>query len=768
MSQDIKISGYVKNGIQPLINALIKEDGTAFGAITNENGYFELKMSENAHKKIIITALGYKTHVLSIDPNEGNLYNINIDLEEDVLGLDEVVVSGNRYEISRDESPVLVNIIGDKTFRSTQSGSLAEGLNFQSGIRVETSCQNCGFTQVRMNGLEGAYSQILINNRAVFSSLVGVYGLEQMPANFIQRVEVVKGGGSALYGSNAIAGTINVITKDPVENGYELSATFNSIDGDAGDRLINYNASVVNKDLTKGITLYGMHRNRDYYDANGDGFSEITQLENNAVGFKSFFTPTDYVKVDAGFNYINEFRRGGDHFNLDPQFTDITEQLKHNILNGDINMDLIAKEFMRKVSIYTSIQQTNRDSFYGGLGGGRTPEDSIAAANAYGNTTDLALVSGTQFINHWDDDHITTIGAEYQLNDTEDNIPGYNRSVDQRVDNLGIFFQHEWQINNKLKTLLGCRYDQSWVNGTITSDTIKFNYEPSVDIFSPRLTFLYDINDHWQWRANYGRGFRAPRAFNEDLHIAIVSGEPLFVVLSDSLQEETSDSFTSSLRYNHELLGFSDFEIVFEGFYTRLNNPFVRVNLGAQLLEGSLLERVENGTGAQVYGANIEWQMAININYQFAGGLTIQRATFDEIQALFEPENDNATRFVGTDRITRTPNTYGYFSSILKPWDRWTFNISGVYTGNMDVPHVVGADGFMVIERSKKFFDANINVDYTIPLGKNNQLTLTGGVRNVFNSYQDNFDSGPERDSDFIFGPAQPVTYFAGIKINSK
>ena len=91
---------------------------------------------------------------------------------------------------------------------------MAEGLNYSPGLRIEDNCQNCGFTQIRMNGLQSHYTQILINSRPVFSDLAAVYGIELIPANMIERVEVVRGGGSAMYGSNAIAGVINIITKE--------------------------------------------------------------------------------------------------------------------------------------------------------------------------------------------------------------------------------------------------------------------------------------------------------------------------------------------------------------------------------------------------------------------------------------------------------------------------------------------------------------------------------------------------------------------------
>ena len=122
------------------------------------------------------------------------------------------MISATRNRVNVKKTPVVVNVLSPKLFNATNI-AVAESLNYQPGVRVETNCQNCGFTQVRLNGLDGSYTQVLINSRAVFSALNSVYGLEQIPTSILDRIEVVRSGGSALYGSNAIAGTVNIITK---------------------------------------------------------------------------------------------------------------------------------------------------------------------------------------------------------------------------------------------------------------------------------------------------------------------------------------------------------------------------------------------------------------------------------------------------------------------------------------------------------------------------------------------------------------------------
>ena len=136
-------------------------------------------------------ALGFKPQEKEITIKEGETVEVNFNLEEDILGLDEIVVTADRSEMKRTESVTIVNTLSPKLFSSAQSIALIEGLTFSPGLRIENNCQNCGFSQVRMNGMEGPYSQILINSRPIFSGLAGVYGLELIPTNMIERIEVV-------------------------------------------------------------------------------------------------------------------------------------------------------------------------------------------------------------------------------------------------------------------------------------------------------------------------------------------------------------------------------------------------------------------------------------------------------------------------------------------------------------------------------------------------------------------------------------------------
>ena len=192
------------------------------------------------------------------------------------MNLGDVVVSATRNATKRRLAPTLVNVLDAKIFDRTQSSFLSQALKYQPGVRVEDNCQNCGFSQVRINGLDGPYSQILVDSRPVYSALAGVYGLEQIPTNMIERIEVMRGGGSALFGSSAIAGVINVITKDPTSSSASFSHEIRGIGGlNTFENTTNLNATYVTENNKLGITIFGQLHHRSPYDYTGDGYSEL-------------------------------------------------------------------------------------------------------------------------------------------------------------------------------------------------------------------------------------------------------------------------------------------------------------------------------------------------------------------------------------------------------------------------------------------------------------------------------------------------------------
>lgn len=374
----------------PYAAVLIVETGDR--TVTDQDGYFRFKNVPAGKYTLKAQVMGYGTQTKKVTVSKEFTVDMHFVMEEESILTDEVVVSANRNETSRKVAPVVVNAMNNKLFEMVNSTDLSKSLNYQSGLRVENNCQNCGFSQVRINGLEGPYSQILINSRPVMSALSGVYGLEQIPTNMIERVEVVRGGGSALFGANAVGGTINIITKDPVNNSFQVASTLSGLDAKTWEQNVSANASLVSSDNSYGIAVYQAYRNRNPYDANGDGFSELGKLNMNTFGLRSYYRPTQFSRISLEYHTTNEFRRGGNKFDLQPHETDITEQTKHIINSGGLTYDVFFREYKHKLSVYSSLQHIDRNSYYG----------SGMDLNAYGSTKDLTAVGGAMYVGNMD------------------------------------------------------------------------------------------------------------------------------------------------------------------------------------------------------------------------------------------------------------------------------------------------------------------------------------------------------------------------------
>lgn len=730
----------------PYATILIVETGR--GTVSNENGDFIFTDIPEGVYTLRAQLLGYGTQEKKVTVSKEFAVDIHFAMVEEGIMTDEVVVSANRNEVSRKVAPVVVNVMGVKLFESVNSTDLAKALNFQSGLRVENNCQNCGFPQVRINGLEGPYSQILINSRPVISALSGVYGLEQIPVNMIDRVEVVRGGGSALFGANAVGGTINIITKDPVNDSFQVSSTMSNMNGKVWEQYMGANASLVSKDNVYGIAVYQSYRNRNPYDADDDGFSELGKLNMNTFGLRAYYRPMKSSRLSIEYHTTNEFRRGGNKFDYEPFETDITEQTKHVINSGGLNYDLFWKDYEHKISFFASAQHVDRNSYYG------AQQD----ANAYGKTKDLTWVAGAMYAGNFKKVLFApaqfTAGVEYQNDDLHDVMTGYNRDLRQEVRIASAFVQNEWKMD-KFSLLAGFRLDD---HNLIDNP-----------IFSPRVNMLYKPSDKLQARLTWSTGFRAPQAYDEDLHVTAVGGEGVLIRLADGLKPEKSNSFSGSIDWTANI-GHFQTNLLIEGFYTSLNDVFYLQNVGADNGGNAIQER-RNGSGAEVYGINIDGKIAHGRDASLQVGFTAQRSRYKELTYWSEDSSVEGTR-----NMPRTPDYYGYFTFTAAPSKNFDFSLSGVYTGRMHVPHFAPTDEipsdspYQYIVKDEMvhtpdFFDFNVKLNYTFVLNEHVKLQLNGGVQNIFNAFQEDLDRGVFRDSGYFYGPTQPRTYFVGIKL---
>ena len=747
------IHAVVKKESQPVSFATLSIDQLGANAVTNSSGKVHLHDIPYGTYTIIASYIGYElvSQEITLSSDSPNL-NLEFSLTEQTMDLDEIVISGTKTYKRQTDSPVIVNVLSSKTLDNVQACNLSEGLRFQPGLRVENDCQTCNYTQLRMNGLAGGYSQILINGRPIFSPLTGLYGMEQLPVNMIERIEVVRGGGSSLYGSSAIGGTVNVITKTPRKNSYELNYNYQNINKQTSDNQILANATLVSKSSNSGISLFINNRNRGFYDHNGDDFSEIPLIENTSVGVNMFFLPNDNQKLEVSLSNLNEYRFGGEMVTEKPAYLAAqSEERTHNVWMGSADYQINFNKNKSSLITYAAWQSTIRDHYTGII-----PDENEALIEHLENppygTSDVTTVNTGVQLNHKINKFLTgenvfTLGTEFIYDEVNDAIPAYNYLIDQTTRNYGTFLQSDWNIVKDLTLLSGVRMD---IHNLVTQP-----------IFSPRASLLYKLKKNTQFRVNYGAGFRAPQAFDADLHIAFAGGGVSRVSLSPDLIPEKSQSLSGSVNYDRPtdkfIVGFT-----LEGFYTRLNRAFYLDPTGEDEFGETFIK--QNGQGATVTGSTLELRANYNRKVQLEAGITVQTSEFDE-KVSYIDGLDGITEFV------RTPNEYGFATLSITPSERINANVNYIYTGSMLVPHFAGAPNQTVDEiiSSDSFSEVSFKFAYSIGLKKmNSKIELYTGVKNILNSYQDQFDIGKNRDSNFVYGPSQPRTIFFGIKLKSK
>ena len=578
------------------------------------------------------------------------------------MELDAVVITGTKTYKRQTNSNIIVNVLTSENLEMVQACNLSEGLRFQPGLRVETDCQTCNYTQLRMNGLAGGYSQILINGRPIFSPLTGLYGMEQLPVNMIDRIEIIRGGGSSLYGSSAIGGTVNVITKIPRKNNFELNYTYQNINLQTNDQILSGNGTFLSKNKKMGTSVFFSNRSRGFYDDNDDNFSELPLLQNTSFGLNFFFLPKYNQKIEINLSNMNEYRLGGEMSrDEEAHLTGQSEERLHHVWMGGLDYEIGFKNEQTTLITYMAFQYTSRDHYTGIF-----PDDSLGAlahiANPPYGFSNVSTVNIGAQLNHellnflTTGNNVLTLGSELLVDEVYDEISSYNYLIDQKTSDIGLFFQSDWSLLSNLSLLSGVRMD-------------RHNLVNSL-VFSPRASLLYKCKKNTQFRVSYGSGFRAPQAFDTDLHIAFAGGGVSRVSLSPDLLPEKSNSFSTSINYDkpfeHFIAG-----LTLEGFYTRLNRAFYLQPAGEDEF-GYLFEK-QNGQGATVQGATIEIRANYDRKIQLEGGITIQRSRFDSPVEYIDGVE-------GITEFTRTPNEYGFASLSFTPNKKINANINYVYT----------------------------------------------------------------------------------------
>ncbi|MBS4072905.1 MAG: TonB-dependent receptor [Algoriphagus sp.] len=735
LSAQVMLKGQVKSPkgeSLEMVQVLIKETGK--GILTDSLGKFELAIPSKEKVTLQFSRLGFQTFYKESGPLDGDLQIVLTAIDNQ---LDEVVVSGTLQEVSRLDSPVPVEVYKSSFFRSNPAPSLFESFQNINGVRPQVNCNICNTGDIQINGLAGPYTMILIDGMPIVSGLATVYGLSGIPQALIDRIEVVKGPASTLYGSEAVAGLINVITKRP-ENAPLVSldafgSTWGELNLDLG----------IKSSFGKNIqSLTGV--NTFWYDTpidnNQDGMTDLTLQKRFSVFQKLQITQKKGTILSLAGRYIHEDRWGG-QMNWTPAFRggDVVYGESIRTQRWEIfgNYQLPVKE---QINFQFSANGHNQDSYYGNVFYGA--DQRIG----FGQMTWNKSVGKNQLL----------AGAAYRLTYYDDSTPATAERNGQDnspfVTHLpGLFLQDELKLSPTQSLLGGIRYDYNTVHGSI---------------WSPRLNYKISSDDKSLiWRTSIGNGFRVANVFTED-HAALTGARQ--VVFEEELDPERSWNVNTNLVKKIYSDRGNYFSLEGSVFYTQFSNqiiPDYETNPN-QIIYANL-----DGT-SRSQGASFNFDGLWANGFKLLAGVTLMDVSFEE--------NGNRERQLFTERFSGVW-TVGYH---LHPLE-----LTIDYTGNVYSPMRLPLLGELDDRPEYSPWWSLQNIQVTKGLGE--KWEIYGGIKNLLNYTPpansiarafDPFDRGvtfdgvgnvvptPENpngltfDPTYMFAPNQGIRGFLGVR----
>ena len=767
----------------PFANIIVK--GTRMGTSTDATGHYKLANLPVGEITIIASAVGYNTQEKEVVMERGKATNLFFELEEDILELEQVVITGTRTKHYIKDVPVRTEVITAKKIESKNARNLYEVLEGTPGIRVEQQCQFCNFTMIRMQGLGAEHTQVLINGQPVYSGLASIYGLQQIGTVNIDRIEVVKGAGSALYGSSAVAGAINIITKEP---GLSPSTTVDLQFGKYHTNKYDISSSIRNEKGNIGLNIFAQKLTGDAIDETSkgmtrdqvkqkDGISDRVETNLNNAGFGLYLNDiiSQNDKIILRGRYINEKRQGGimkDDYYKNP-FTDGTESITTNRYESELSYQLDFKDHS-DLNISLAYVNHNRDAtndsylcdymetHHDSVPDLRNMRPYLAEEHSFTST----LTYGRKIANHQ-----LLIGMQAYNNKLEESgmyvvvdpesayfSESYRSVSHKSATELGFFLQDEWSLNNKFIIVPGIRLDKhdseekykasKQVSETDIFPVTRFE-ETSVN---PRIALKYDISKRITLRANTGTGFRAPFGFSEDLHLC--SGSPR-VWKSSDLKPERSVSFNLSADYYGSL-----FRTSINIFRTDLENKIGFTDASADVSSLGYDYQWENIDNAFVQGIEASAIIHLLNKLEFGIDFTYNQGEYKHIREDWE-----ATPYAEMSKyISRFPKTTGYIT-LEYHLKEWNFSVSGNYQGTMyidyfneDIDPVTGDQSKIKKTSPFMLFDTRVSGSFNI-------IRLYAGINNIFGYVQDEKHTD---DAAFIYAPLYGTMYYGGIAIDMK
>ncbi len=594
--------------------------------------------------------------------------------------MDEVVITGSMKEMSRKESSIPVEVYTSKFFKKNPTPNLFEAVGMVNGVKPQLNCNVCNTGDIHINGMEGPYTLILIDGMPIVSSLSTVYGLSGIPNSIVDRVEVVKGPAASLYGSEAMGGIINVITKSP------LKAPVLSVDVNATSWQ-EYNADVSLKQrFGKLQSLLGINyfNYNQRIDKNNDGFTDVTLQNRISVFNKWNLERKEYKIASLAARYVYEDRWGG-QTNWSNEWRGSDSIYGESVYTKRWELTgMYQLPFKEKIFTQLSYNYHDQNSYYGIIPYMATQQTGFAQI-------------------YWDktlwNKHDILIGAALRYNYYDDNTTATkdiatNKNAPSETFLPGIFLQDEWRINDKNKLLLGYRFDYDRHHGGINS---------------PRIAYKYSPNNNNTFRLSLGSGFRVVNIYTED-HAALTGARE--VVILEKLQPEKS--FNSNLNYvrNYSTDNFFG-NIDITGFYSHFTNKIIAdYDTDPQKIIYNNLDGYAVSRGVSINA---------DANFMFPLKL-IAGVTFMDV---FQVRN-NANGVVEKSRQIHAPKWSGNFVATYSFKRKLSLDLTGNWYGPMRLP-ILPND--YRPEYSPWFCIMNLQGTKQF----NNGIEIYGGIKNIFN-----------------------------------
>lgn len=540
-AQHTIVKGVITHGSEAIGFATVGIKGTSQGTVANNDGFYTLKLTQSGVYTLVISALGYETKYKRVVAKGNETINLNLSLDVSQTSLNEVTVTGTLKEVSKLNSPVSVEIYTPKFFQKNVSNNLFDALSMVNGVQPTMNCNVCNTGDIHINGMEGPYTLILIDGMPIVSSLSTVYGMMGIPNSVVDRIEIVKGPASTLYGSEAVAGIINVITKNPKKAPLLSFDQFATSYGEYNtDAAIKWGNKKVSSLLSAN---YFNFNNR--IDKNKDGFTDLTLQNRISVFNKYAFTRKNNREANIAIRLFYEDRwggqtqwqkkyRGGDSIYGESIFTQRAEVIG--------NYELPTTQ---KIKLMYSYNYHHQNSYYGTTAYLATQQVGFAQLvhnRKIGLRHDVMMGAGLRYTNYDDN---TPATADLSLN----NKPSV-------IYLPGIFVQDEITLTSTQTLLVGARYDY---------------YKQHGSIFSPRINYKIQPNKFNTIRLSLGNGFRVVNLFTED-HAALTGARE--VIIQSSLKPE--QSWNGNVNYTRFITkgkGFANLDA--SAFYTYFSNRII-------------------------------------------------------------------------------------------------------------------------------------------------------------------------------------------------